>query len=49
MTSNLPVLLFVLPFTAALLVAALGWLIPGTARWIASYTLKRYPRSPVRA
>jgi multicomponent Na+:H+ antiporter subunit D len=34
LTSNLPVTLFIIPFTAALLAAALGWVIPGIARWI---------------
>lgn len=34
-TSNLPSLLFVMPFLAALLAAAGGWLVAGAARWIA--------------
>jgi multicomponent Na+:H+ antiporter subunit D len=33
--SNLPVLLFLVPFIAALLVAALGWFVPALARWLA--------------
>jgi multicomponent Na+:H+ antiporter subunit D len=33
--SNIPVTLFLLPFTAALLAAATGWIVPGIARWIA--------------
>jgi multicomponent Na+:H+ antiporter subunit D len=33
--SNLPVLLFLLPFAAALLAAAIGWLLPGSALLIA--------------
>ena len=34
-TSNLPSLLFLVPFLAALVAAAGGWLLPGAARWIA--------------
>jgi multicomponent Na+:H+ antiporter subunit D len=34
-TSNLPSLLFLVPFLAALVAAAVGWLLPGAARWIA--------------
>ncbi|CAN5734270.1 monovalent cation/H+ antiporter subunit D family protein [soil metagenome] len=34
-TSNLPILLFVVPFVAALLSAAGGWLVRGSDRWIA--------------
>lgn len=37
--SNLPVLLFLLPFTAALIVAALGWLVAGSARVVAVIAL----------
>lgn len=33
--SNLPALLFLVPFLAALAAAALGWLVPGAARWVA--------------
>jgi multicomponent Na+:H+ antiporter subunit D len=33
-TSNLPVVLFLLPFSAALLAAVVGWLLPGSARHI---------------
>jgi multicomponent Na+:H+ antiporter subunit D len=33
--SNVPVLLFLIPFVAALIVAAIGFLVPGVARWIA--------------
>jgi multicomponent Na+:H+ antiporter subunit D len=33
--TNLPVLLFLVPFIAALVIAALGWLIRGIARWVA--------------
>jgi multicomponent Na+:H+ antiporter subunit D len=39
LTSNLPVTLFIIPFTAALLAAALGWVIPGIARWISLVAL----------
>jgi multicomponent Na+:H+ antiporter subunit D len=35
LTSNIPVTLFLIPFTAALLAAAIGWIVPGVARWIA--------------
>jgi multicomponent Na+:H+ antiporter subunit D len=35
MTSNLPVILYMVPFTAALLVAAVGWYVRGAARAIA--------------
>jgi multicomponent Na+:H+ antiporter subunit D len=34
-TTNLPVLLFLIPFVAALLAAAIGWVVPGIVRWIA--------------
>lgn len=34
-TSNLPVLLFMVPFLAALVAVAGGWLLAGAARWIA--------------
>jgi multicomponent Na+:H+ antiporter subunit D len=34
-SSNLPILLFLVPFTAALLSAAGGWLVRGSDRWIA--------------
>jgi multicomponent Na+:H+ antiporter subunit D len=34
-TSSLPSLLFMVPFLAALVVAAGGWLVPAAARWIA--------------
>jgi multicomponent Na+:H+ antiporter subunit D len=34
-TSNLPTLLFLVPFVAALVAAAVGWLVRGSARWIA--------------
>jgi multicomponent Na+:H+ antiporter subunit D len=33
--SNLPILLFVIPFVAALVAAAGGWLIRGAQRWVA--------------
>lgn len=38
-TSNLPALLFLVPFLAALVAAGLGWLIPGAARWVAYVAL----------
>ena len=38
-TSNLPALLFLVPFLAALVAAGLGWLIPGAARWVACTAL----------
>jgi multicomponent Na+:H+ antiporter subunit D len=38
-TSNLPILLFVIPFVAALFAAAGGWLVRGLARWITLATL----------
>ena len=34
-TSNLPALLFMVPFLAALVAVAGGWLVAGAARWIA--------------
>lgn len=34
-TTNLPILLFLVPFVAALLSAGGGWLVRGTDRWIA--------------
>jgi len=34
-TSNLPALLFMVPFMAALIAVAGGWLVAGSARWIA--------------
>lgn len=34
-TSNLPSLLFIVPFLAALVAAAGGWILAGAARWIA--------------
>jgi multicomponent Na+:H+ antiporter subunit D len=37
--TNLPVLLFLLPFMAALIVAATGWLFRGSARWVALLAL----------
>jgi hypothetical protein len=39
MSTNLPVLLFALPFIASLFAAAGGWLVHGSARWIALATL----------
>jgi multicomponent Na+:H+ antiporter subunit D len=38
-TTNLPILLFLVPFTAALLSAAGGWLVRGSDRWIALLAL----------
>jgi multicomponent Na+:H+ antiporter subunit D len=38
-TSNLPVLLFLVPFLAALVIAAIGWLVRGAARWVAQGAL----------
>jgi multicomponent Na+:H+ antiporter subunit D len=38
-TTNLPALLFLIPFVAALAAAAVGWIIRGAARWIALATL----------
>jgi multicomponent Na+:H+ antiporter subunit D len=35
MASNLPALLFLIPFLAALVAAAIGWLVRGAARWTA--------------
>jgi multicomponent Na+:H+ antiporter subunit D len=37
--TNLPMLLFLLPFVAALIVAATGWLVRGSARWVALVAL----------
>jgi cell division protein FtsW (lipid II flippase) len=33
--ASLPVILYMVPFLAALLAAGLGWYIRGAARWIA--------------
>jgi multicomponent Na+:H+ antiporter subunit D len=38
-TTNLPILLFLVPFAAALLSAAGGWLVRGSDRWIALLAL----------
>lgn len=38
-TSNLPVLLFLVPFLAALLAAGLGWFFAGAARWVTHVAL----------
>ena len=38
-SSNLPALLFLVPFMSALLAAGLGWRIAGAARWVASAAL----------
>lgn len=39
MISILPTLLFLLPFLAALVAAALGWYVRGSARWVALVSL----------
>jgi multicomponent Na+:H+ antiporter subunit D len=39
MTSNLPILLYTVPFLAALLTATLGWYVRGVARWITTGAL----------
>jgi len=38
-SSNLPALLFLVPFIGALVAAGLGWLINGAARWVAAAVL----------
>lgn len=37
--SNLPILLFLVPFVAAMVVVPVGWLIRGAARWLAVVAL----------
>jgi multicomponent Na+:H+ antiporter subunit D len=37
--SNLPVLLFLVPFLSAMFAAIIGWFVPGAARWIAVASL----------